>query len=225
MDTLIAMRSIVRYTGLVVPLDHLNVDTDSIIPKQYLKSIKRTGYGATLFDSWRYLDAGELGQDHSERRLNPDFVLNRPRYKGGSILLARDNFGCGSSREHAVWALIEYGFRVVVTPRFADIFYHNSIKNGLLPVTLTAAEVDVLFERCCSRSGYALTVDLEKQSVGDDDDNWHFEMDRGHKNRLMKGLDEIALTLQHADRIRAYEERRLKEAPWLFADHGEPGDG
>ncbi len=210
------MRSFRLHRGLVAPLDRGNVDTDAIIPKQYLKSIERTGFGANLFDDWRYLDPGEAGQDHSKRRPNPDFVLNRPRYRGASILLARDNFGCGSSREHAVWALLEYGFRVVIASGFADIFYTNALKNGLLPAALPAARVDALFARTEAREGFALTVDLDAQRVRDDGGEWPFEIEPSYKRRLLAGLDDIGFTLALADRIRDYERRRAERAPWLF---------
>jgi len=204
-------------TGLAAPLDRTNVDTDQIIPKQYLKSIKRTGFGINLFDDWRYLDPGEPGQDHSQRRTNPDFVLNQPRYEGAAILLARDNFGCGSSREHAPWALADYGFRAVIAPSFADIFYSNCLKNGLLPVVLGRQEVDELFRACAAREGYSLTVDLNEQSVSDDTGReYRFEIDAQSKHRLLNGLDDIGLTLELADRIRAYERAARERTPWLF---------
>lgn len=205
------------HEGLVAPLDRGNVDTDSIIPKQYLKSIKRTGFGANLFDDWRYLDPGEIGQDHSKRRPNPDFVLNWPRYRSASILLARDNFGCGSSREHAVWALLEYGFRVVISPEFADIFRANAMKNGLLPVVLPGGVMDELFRRTAECEGYTLRVDLEAQCVREGGEAWRFGIEEAYRRRLLKGLDDIALTLEHADRIRDYERRRAQAAPWLFS--------
>ena len=204
--------------GIVAPLDRANVDTDAIIPKQYLKSVKRTGFGPNLFDDWRYLDAGEIGSDHARRRRNPDFVLNRPRYRGAGVLLARENFGCGSSREHAVWALTDAGFFAVVAPVFADIFRTNAFKNGLLPVALPAAAVDEMFARTEARAGYALTIDLPAQQVHDDESSWAFEVDAFRKRCLLEGLDEIGLTLRHADDIRAYEEQRANTAPWLFDD-------
>lgn len=204
-------------TGLVVPLDRANVDTDQIIPKQYLKSIKRTGFGVNLFDDWRYLDPGEPGQDHSQRRLNPDFVMNQPRYQGAEILLAGENFGCGSSREHAPWALGDYGIRVVIAPSFADIFYSNCLKNGLLPVVLDKEAVDGLFRECEARPGYRLTVDLNEQAVTTDDGRSHkFEIDPESKHRLLNGLDDIGLTLAMADKIRDYEEQARQRSPWLF---------
>ncbi len=211
------MEPFTRFTGRVAPLDQSNVDTDAIIPKQYLKSVQRTGFGPNLFDEWRYLDAGEPGMDSSQRRENPDFVLNQERYRGASILLARENFACGSSREHAVWALTDYGFRAVIAPSFADIFYSNSFKNGLLPVRLDAATIDRLFEETGATEGYRLTVDLERQQVITPDGSaFDFEIDPFRRRCLLEGLDDIALTLQHADEIRAYEERRQREAPWLF---------
>ena len=211
------MRAFTRHEGLVAPLDRANVDTDAIIPKQFLKSVKRTGFGPYLFDEWRYLDHGEPGQDCSSRPLNPDFVLNRERYQGASILLTRRNFGCGSSREHAPWALEDFGFRAIIAPSFADIFYNNCFKNGLLPIVLSEGTVDRLFRAVEETPGYRLTVDLPAQTVampcGELID---FEIDGFRKHMLVEGLDEIALTLQHADAIRAYEERRRREAPWLF---------
>ncbi len=206
-----------KLTGIVMPLDRPNVDTDAIIPKQFLKSIKRTGFGPNLFDEWRYLDHGEPGMDNSKRPLNPDFVLNQPRYQGAQILLARENFGCGSSREHAPWALLDYGFRVIIAPSFADIFYNNCFKNGILPIVLDAGIVDALFREVEANEGYQLTVDLENQTITKPDGSViPFEIDEFRKHRLLEGLDDIGLTLEHADEIRAYEERRRKEAPWLF---------
>ncbi len=211
------MQKFTRLDGLVMPLDRPNVDTDAIIPKQYLKSVKRSGFGPNLFDDWRYLDPGEPGQDHGKRRPNPDFVMNQPRYQGASILLGRENFGCGSSREHAVWALEDAGFRVVIAPGFADIFFNNCFKNGVLPVVLDEAVVDRLFEEVEAREGYRLVVDLEAQTITTPDgEAIPFEVDAFRKYCLLNGLDDIGLTLQHADDIRAYEERRRQEAPWLF---------
>ena len=211
------MQKFEKLTGLVAPLDRANVDTDAIIPKQYLKSIKRTGFGPTLFDDWRYLDPGEPGMDHSKRRINPDFVLNHARYQGAQILLARDNFGCGSSREHAPWALVDYGFRVIIAPSYADIFYNNSFKNGLLPIVLERAAVDQLFKECEATPGYKLTVDLAAQTVlSPAGATFKFEIDAFRRHCLLNGLDDISLTLQHVAEIKAYEERRRKEAPWLF---------
>jgi len=203
--------------GLVAPMDRANVDTDAIIPKQFLKSIERTGFGENLFDEWRYLDHGEPGMDVSKRPLNAEFVLNQERYQGAQILLARRNFGCGSSREHAPWALQEYGFRALVAPSFADIFYNNCFKNGILPVVLEEAEVDELFKQVEAAPGYELTVDLEKQRVTTPGgEAYSFEVDAFKKRCLLSGLDEIGLTLEHAEDIRAYEARRRQEAPWLF---------
>jgi 3-isopropylmalate/(R)-2-methylmalate dehydratase small subunit len=203
--------------GIVAPLDRANVDTDAIIPKQFLKSIKRTGFGPNLFDEWRYLDHGEPGMDNSKRPLNPDFVLNRPRYRGASILLARDNFGCGSSREHAPWALQDYGFRALIAPSYADIFYNNCFKNGLLPVVLDGEIVDRLFKETEAAPGYALTIDLAAQTVTTPKgESFSFEVDAFRKHRLLNGLDDIGLTLQHRDDIKAYEQRRRTETPWLF---------
>lgn len=211
------MEALIRVKGSVVPLERANVDTDTIIPKQFLKSIKRTGFGPNLFDEWRYLDHGEPGQDCSNRPKNPEFVLNQPRYAGASILLARRNFGCGSSREHAPWALKDYGFRVLIAPSFAEIFYNNCTKNGLLPVVLGEETVDRLFREEAASVGYTLVVDLPDQSVTTPSGEvLHFEIDAFRKQALLEGFDEIDLTLQHADEIRAYEERRRRVAPWLF---------
>ncbi len=213
------MEKFERLNGLVVPLDRANVDTDAIIPKQFLKSVQRSGFGPNLFDEWRYLDHGEPGMDPASRRPNPDFVLNQPRYEGASILLARDNFGCGSSREHAVWALLDYGIRVVIAPSFADIFYNNCFKNGVLPITLDASIVDGLFAAVAENPDYRLTVDLARQRIVlPDGGEIPFEVDAFRRDCLLAGLDEIGLTLQHADEIRAYEERRRREAPWLFVE-------
>ena len=211
------MQKFTTLNGVVAPLDRANVDTDAVIPKQYLKSIKRSGFGPNLFDSWRYLDQGEPGMDHSRRPLNPDFVLNRPRYAGASILLARANFGCGSSREHAPWALMDYGFRAVIAPSFADIFYQNCLKNGLLPVVLGDAAVQHLFEETGAHEGYRLTVDLGSQTVTTPSgETFSFEIDAFRRHCLLNGLDDIGLTLEHVTEIRAYEARRRNEAPWLF---------
>jgi len=213
------MQKFETHEGIAAPLDRANVDTDAIIAKQYLKSIKRTGFGPNLFDDWRYLDPGEPGMDHSKRRLNPEFVLNQPRYRGASVLLARDNFGCGSSREHAPWALLDYGFRVVIAPSFADIFYNNCFKNGLLPVVLPRTAVDTLFSECLATNGYRLRVDLPAQQVATPAGQvFRFDIDAFRKHCLLHGLDDIGLTLEHVADIRAYEERRRREAPWLFAD-------
>lgn len=207
-----------KFTGIVCPLDRANVDTDAIIPKQFLKSIKRTGFGPNLFDEWRYLDQGEPGMDNSRRPLNPDFVLNDPRYAGASILLARENFGCGSSREHAPWALADYGFRVIIAPSFADIFHNNCFKNGILPVVLDAAVVDDLFRRAQGDEALTMDVDLEAQQLAPAaGEVIHFDVDAFRKYCLLNGLDDIGLTLQHVDEIRAYETRRRQEEPWLFS--------
>jgi 3-isopropylmalate/(R)-2-methylmalate dehydratase small subunit len=205
------------HTGLVAPLDRANVDTDAIIPKQFLKSIRRAGFGPNLFDAWRYLDAGEPGMDHAKRPLNPDFVLNDARYRGASILLARRNFGCGSSREHAPWALADYGFRALIAPSFADIFFNNCFKNGLLPIVLPEAFVDRLFDDTRVFFGFKLVVDLERQSVATPDGSLshRFDIDPFRKHCLLNGLDDIGLTLTHADEIRAFEAKRLAEQPWL----------
>ena len=213
------MQQFVKETGLVMPLDRANVDTDQIIPKQYLKSIKRTGFGVNLFDDWRYVDPGEPGMDHSTRRLNPDFVLNDARYTGSSILLARDNFGCGSSREHAPWAILEYGFKAVIAPSFADIFFNNSFKNGLLPVVLAERDVDSLFELASGESAVEIDIDLQSQEVkGPNGFSASFEIDPFRKTCLLEGLDEIGLSLKDVDAIKAYEARRVVDAPWLFRD-------
>jgi 3-isopropylmalate/(R)-2-methylmalate dehydratase small subunit len=211
------MRSLTLHRGLVVPLDRANVDTDAIIPKQFLKSILRTGFGPNLFDEWRYLDRGEPGMDNAARPLNPDFVLNQARYKGASVLLARKNFGCGSSREHAPWALDDYGFRIVIAPSFADIFYNNCFKNGLLPIRLEESAIDWLFNEVNAFVGFELVVDLPEQVVrtASGSHSFPFEVDPFRKYCLLNGLDEIGLTLKHADKIREYEARRLQEQPWL----------
>jgi 3-isopropylmalate/(R)-2-methylmalate dehydratase small subunit len=211
------MDSLTVHRGLVAPLDRANVDTDAIIPKQFLKSIKRTGFGPNLFDEWRYLDHGEPGMDNARRPLNPDFTLNQPRFQGASILLTRKNFGCGSSREHAPWALQDYGFRAVIAPSFADIFFTNCFKIGLLPIVLTESEVDRLFHEVAAFPGFELVVDLPAQTVStvDGSASFRFEVDPFRKYCLVNGLDEIGLTLRHADKIRAFEARRLGEQPWL----------
>jgi 3-isopropylmalate/(R)-2-methylmalate dehydratase small subunit len=212
------MEKFTPLNGLVVPLDRANVDTDQVIPKQFLKSIKRSGFGPNLFDSWRDLNAGEPGMDNSKRPLNPDFVLNQPRYRGASILLARENFGCGSSREHAPWALLDAGFRCVIAPSFGDIFFNNCLKNGLLPIVLKDAEVDRIFHDVVAFPGFRLNVDLAQQTVAyaDASRTFRFEVDAFSKHCLLNGLDDIGLTLRHADKIRAFEERRKAEQPWLF---------
>ena len=204
-------------TGIVCPLDRSNVDTDQIIAKQFLKSIKRTGFGVNLFDDWRYEDEGYPGQDPSTRVINPDFVLNKPRYQGATILLARDNFGCGSSREHAPWALSEYGFRTIIAPSFADIFYNNCFKNGMLPIVLTEEQVDELFEACFANEGYELTADLERQVVvTPEGKEFPFEVDEFRKHCLLNGLDDIGLTLQQEEAIKAYEAKMQQKTPWVF---------
>ena len=208
------------HAGPVAPLDRPNVDTDAIIPKQFLKSIQRTGFGPNLFDEWRYLDHGEPGMDHSARPLNPDFVLNQPRYRDATILLARENFGCGSSREHAVWALLDDGFRVVIAPSFADIFFNNCFKNGVLPVVLPADTVDALFSATAATPGYTLTVDLSAQRITTPDQGEiGFAIDPFRKDCLLRGLDDIGLTLQHAAAIRSFEQRHRAAAPWLFDEN------
>lgn len=211
------MQPFIRLHGLVVPLNRPNVDTDAIIPKQYLKSIYRSGYGPNLFDDWRYLDPGEPFMDHGKRRPNPDFVLNLPRYQNSEILLARENFGCGSSREHAVWALVNYGIRVVIAPSFADIFFGNTLNNGLLAITLEPSIVDRLFTEVAQLPGYRLAVNLETQTIttpmGEVID---FVIEEYRRHRLLNGLDDIGMTLLHADEIRAFEQQRGKQAPWLL---------
>ena len=205
-------------TGLVAPLDRANVDTDAIIPKQFLKSIARSGFGANLFDAWRYLDKGEPGMDHARRPVNPDFALNQPRYQGAQILLARRNFGCGSSREHAPWALADYGFRALIAPSYADIFFNNCYKNGLLPIVLSEPEVERLFHDTAAFPGFRLTIDLERQTVAAADGSaaFKFDVEPFRKHCLLNGLDEIGLTLTHADDIAAFEAKRKIEQPWLF---------
>ena len=212
------MQKFIRLEGLVAPLDRANVDTDAIIPKQFLKSIKRSGFGVNLFDAWRYLDHGEPGMDNSMRKPNPDFVLNQPRYKGANILVARKNFGCGSSREHAPWALDDYGFRALIAPSYADIFYNNCFKNGLLPIVLPESQVDQIFHDVAAFPGFRLVVDLEQQSVATPEGAlaFHFDVEPHRKHRLINGLDDIGLTLQHADAIREFEARRLAQQPWLL---------
>ncbi len=213
------MEALTRHTGIVAPLDRANVDTDAIIPKQFLKSVQRSGFGPNLFDEWRYLDHGDPGMDNSRRPENPDFVLNRPRYRDASILLARENFGCGSSREHAPWALLDFGFRVIIAPSFADIFFNNCFKNGILPIVMDAATVERLFRATEATDRYALTVDLAAQTlVTPEGETIPFDVESGRKRRLLEGLDDIGLTLEHADDIRAYEARRREEAPWLFSE-------
>jgi len=211
------MDKFTKVSGVVAPMDRPNVDTDAIIPKQYLKSIKRSGFGPNAFDDWRYLDPGAPDIDNATRRLNPDFILNQSPYDKASILIARENFGCGSSREHAVWALDDFGFRVVIAPSFADIFFNNSFKNGMLPIVLDAESVDGLFKKVAEKSGYQLTVDLQEQKIiTEEGEAFAFEVDEFRKHCLINGLDDIGLTLQHADEIKAYEEKRKQSAPWLF---------
>lgn len=211
------MKAFTQHTGMVAPLDRANVDTDQIIPKQFLKSIKRTGFGQNLFDEWRYLDEGYPGQDCSKRPLNKDFILNQARYQGASVLLAQENFGCGSSREHAPWALDEYGFRCVIAPSFADIFYNNSFKNGLLPIVLKQEEVDALFAQVEANEGYNLTIDLDQQKVTRPDGiSYRFEVDAFRKHCLFNGLDDIGLTLQDQEAIKAFEAKHKASQPWLF---------
>jgi 3-isopropylmalate/(R)-2-methylmalate dehydratase small subunit len=204
------------HKGLVAPMDRENVDTDAIIPKQFLKSIRKTGFGPNLFDQWRYLDIGQPGQDASDRKLNPDFVLNQSRYQGASILLARKNFGCGSSREHAPWALEQYGFRAIVAPSFADIFFNNCFKNGLLPIVLADSLVSLLFDECVAFPGYQLTIDLERQVVvRPQGEEIAFEVNPFRKHCLINGLDDIGLTLRHKEKIQQFEAARLAQKPWL----------
>ena len=211
------MKAFVKQSGIVAPMDRANIDTDMIIPKQFLKSIKRSGFGPNLFDELRYLDEGQPDADNSGRPLNPDFVLNKPRYAGASVLLARENFGCGSSREHAPWALEDFGFRAIIAPSYADIFYNNSFKNGLLPIVLDEKTVDRLFKEAEANEGYQLTVDLENQKVvTPSGEEIAFEVDDFRRHCLLNGLDDIGLTLQDADEIRAYEEKRRASSPWLF---------
>ena len=211
------MEKFVREEGLVVPLDRANVDTDAIIPKQFLKSIKRTGFGPNLFDEWRYLDRGEPDMDNAKRPLNPDFILNKPRYRGATVLVSRENFGCGSSREHAPWALLQYGFQTVIAPTFADIFYNNSLKNGLLLIKLEPKIVDQLIQEAEGKEGYRLAVDLEDQSVTTPSgESFKFDIDPFRKHCIMNGLDDIGLTLAHADEIKAFEQKHKQAQPWLF---------
>lgn len=211
------MKAFTPITALVAPLDRANVDTDAIIPKQFLKSIQRSGFGPNAFDEWRYLDHGEPGMDNSKRPINPDFSLNQPRYQGAQILLTRKNFGCGSSREHAPWALDDYGFRAVIAPSFADIFFNNCYKNGLLPIVLSEEQVDQLFKEVEANEGYQLSIDLAKQTLTTPSgQTFTFDITEHRKHCLLNGLDEIGLTLQHADEIKAFEEKRKAAQPWLF---------
>lgn len=211
------MQPFITLDGLVAPLDRANVDTDAIIPKQFLKSIKRSGFGPNAFDEWRYLDHGEPGMDNSKRKLNPDFVLNQARYAGASVLLARENFGCGSSREHAPWALLDFGFRAIIAPSFADIFFNNCFKNGILPIVLAADVVDELFNTVETKPGYKLLIDLQAQTVNTPDGkSFGFEVDAFRKHCLLNGLDDIGLTLQQVDKIKTFETRHRAVQPWLF---------
>lgn len=213
------MEKFTTFTGVVAPLDRSNVDTDAIIPKQFLKSIKRSGFGPNLFDDWRYLDSADVTKENSPREINPDFVLNQAPYDKAEVLLARENFGCGSSREHAVWAITDFGLKVVLAPSFGDIFYSNSFKNGFLPIRLTSEEIDGLFDSAQSNKGFKVTVNLKEQFVETEDNKkFEFDIDAGLKERLLKGLDDIGLTLDHADDIRKYEQSRSKVTPWLFKE-------
>jgi len=212
------MEKFTREEGLVAPFDRANVDTDAIIPKQFLKSIKRTGFGPNLFDEWRYLDRGEPGVDNTKRPLNPDFVLNKPQYRGATVLLARENFGCGSSREHAPWALLQFGFQAVIAPSFADIFYNNSLKNGLLLIRLDPKIVKRLFDEAGTKGGYRLAVDLEQQTVTTPGgESFGFDIDPFRKHCILNGFDDIGLTLAHAEEITAFEARHKQAQPWLFS--------
>ncbi|MEG3592341.1 MAG: 3-isopropylmalate dehydratase small subunit [Pseudomonadota bacterium] len=211
------MQPFKKFTGTTLPIDRANIDTDTIIPKQYLKSVKKTGFGPNLFDDWRYLTAGEPGQDHSVRKLNTEFIMNNPMYKEPSILLTRDNFGCGSSREHAVWAIMDYGIKAVIAPSFADIFYNNSLKNGLLPIIAAAADMDSLFKKSIEISGYSLTIDLVNQNVADTDNfSFSYDIDEFSKYCLLEGLDDIGITLKLKEKILNFEKEYKKRAPWFF---------
>lgn len=203
------------HSGIVIPLDRANVDTDAIIPKQFLKSIQKTGFGKNLFDEWRYLDHGEPDQDISSRKINPEFVLNKKEYQGGSVLLAKENFGCGSSREHAPWAIIDYGIKVIIAPSFADIFYGNCFKNGILPITLDSKIVDALFLRANQGNGFKLNIDLENQKIFDENNEYAFKVDTFKKYCLLEGLDDIGLTLRHENKIKLFESDYRKNFPWL----------
>ncbi len=212
------MQAFTQLKGLVAPLDRANVDTDAIIPKQFLKSIKRSGFGPNAFDEWRYLDRGEPGMDNSKRPLNPDFVLNQARYQGASVLLTRENFGCGSSREHAPWALGDYGFKAIIAPSFADIFFNNCFKNGMLPIVLSADIVDALFKQVLAHEGYQLDIDLAAQTVTTPvGQSYHFDVDPFRKHCLLNGLDDIGLTMQQQDKIKSFEAKHRQAQPWLFA--------
>ena len=213
------MESLKKHNGIVAPFDRANVDTDLIIPKQFLKSVKRSGFGVNLFDQLRYQDEGQPGMENSNRPLQPDFILNQPRYKNATILLARANFGCGSSREHAPWALLDYGFRVLIAPSFADIFYNNCFKNGILPIMLPENEIDTLFNEVEAQEGFSIEVDLEQQQLKTSTDRIiYFTLDPYRKHCLLEGLDDIGLTLKQHESIKEYEKRRKRECPWLFAD-------
>ena len=213
------MEKFINYTSVVIPIDRSNVDTDAIIPKQFLKSVEKSGFGDNLFDEWRYLDQGEPGQDCSGRPLNSDFVLNKKAYRDGRILLARENFGCGSSREHAVWALRDFGIRTVIAGSYADIFFNNCFKNGVLPISLPGADIEALFSQDGASGPFSMEIDLERQTAtAESGQVYRFEMDAFKKQCLLEGLDDIALTLQHESDITAYEERRMREVPWLFGD-------
>ena len=213
------MERFTKYTSVVIPIDRSNVDTDAIIPKQFLKSVEKSGFGDNLFDAWRYLDQGEPGQDCRDRPLNPDFILNQKAYREGKVLLARENFGCGSSREHAVWALRDFGIRTVIAGSYADIFFNNCFKNGVLPVVLPAADIDTLFDHDNDSGPISMEIDLERQTATTDSGQvYRFEIEGFKKKCLLEGLDDIALTLQHESDIGAYEQRRMKEVPWLFQD-------
>jgi len=214
------MQNFTKHTGIVAPMDRANVDTDAIIPKQFLKSIKRSGFGPNAFDDWRYLDEGGPDIDNTKRRVNPDFVLNQSPYNKASILISRENFGCGSSREHAVWALADFGFRAVIAPSFADIFFNNSFKSGLLPIVLNADMVNKIFKSIESSKGFEVSIDLEAQTVSAGDEVYTFEIDAFRKHCMLNGLDDIALTLRHADDIKKYEQQRKLVAPWLFQKQG-----
>ncbi|MBD1401344.1 3-isopropylmalate dehydratase small subunit [Pelovirga terrestris] len=216
------MKPFQTLTGMVAPLDRSNIDTDAIIPKQFLKSIKRTGFGPFLFDEWRYLDHGEPDMDCSKRPANPDFILNQPRYTAARILLTRANFGCGSSREHAPWALLDYGFEVIIAPSFADIFYNNCFKNGILPIVLPSEKVDLLFHEVETTPGYQLTINLEQQHITTPTETtYSFDIDPFRKHCLLGGLDDIALTLEKLAAIKAFEEQHRQQSPWLFSSHPE----
>ena len=209
------MLPLIKHTGIVIPLDRSNVDTDAIIPKQFLKSIKKSGFGPNLFDEWRYLDQGEPGKDNTLRRINPEFVLNKPQFKSGTILLVRENFGCGSSREHAPWALLDFGIRVLLGPSFADIFYGNCFKNGILPIALSGQIIDAFFKKAAKTKGFTLHIDLENQKIVDGEECFNFEIDTFKKYCLLEGLDDIGLTLKHSKDIKNFEKQYHNEFPWL----------